>query len=74
VTVHGFRSSFRDWAEERGGMPREIAELSLAHEVGNATERAYRRSDLLGKRRDLMERWARFCTPASAKVTEIGTR
>ena len=48
VTVHGFRSSFRDWAEEKGGMPREIAELSLAHEVGNAVERAYRRSDTKG--------------------------
>ncbi len=74
VTIHGFRSSFADWASERGGMPREIAELSLAHEVGNATERAYRRSDLLGKRRTLMERWARFCCPASADVIEIGGR
>ena len=74
ATVHGLRSSFRDWAEERGGMPREVAELSLAHEVGDATERAYRRSDLLGKRRDLMERWARFCCPVSADVIEIGGR
>jgi integrase len=74
VTIHGFRSSFRDWAEERGGMSREIAELSLAHEVGDATERAYRRSDLLDKRRDLMERWARFCCPAVADVIEIGRR
>jgi integrase len=74
TTVHDLRSSFRDWAEERGGMAREIAELSLAHEVGNATERAYRRSDLLDKRRDLMERWARFCCPASADVIEIGGR
>jgi len=74
VTIHGFRSSFADWASERGGMPREIAELSLAHEVGDATERAYRRSDLLDKRRDLMERWARFCCPAVADVIEIGGR
>ena len=66
VTVHGFRSSFRDWAEEEGGMPREVAELSLAHEVGNATERAYRRSDLLDKRRELMMRWALFCLPERA--------
>ena len=75
VTVHGFRSSFRDWAEERGGMPREIAELSLAHEVGSAVERAYRRSDLLSKRRTLMERWARFCLSdnASSKVVELRT-
>jgi integrase len=72
-TLHGFRSSFADWASERGGMPREIAELSLAHEVGNATERAYRRSDLLGKRRTLMERWARFCCPVTSagKVVEL---
>jgi len=73
TTVHGFRSSFADWAEERGGMSREIAELSLAHEVGDATERAYRRSDLLGKRRTLLERWARFCCPVSSagKVVEL---
>ena len=73
VTIHGFRSSFRDWAEERGGMPREIAELSLAHTVGDATERAYRRSDLLDKRRDLMEAWARFCVTdgAQGKVVEL---
>jgi len=74
VTVHGFRSSFRDWAEEKGGLPREVAELCLAHEVGNAVERAYRRSDLLDKRRTLMERWARFCCPASADIVEIGKR
>jgi integrase len=74
VTVHGFRSSFRDWAAERGGMPSEIAELCLAHEVGSAVERAYRRSDLLEKRRTLMERWARFCCPAKADVIEIGVR
>jgi integrase len=69
VTVHGFRSSFRDWAEERGGVPRE----SLAHEVGNAVERAYRRSDLLEKRRTLMEAWARFSvsTSDSGKVVEL---
>ena len=73
-TVHGFRSTFRDWAAECTNIPREIAELSLAHEVGNAVERAYRRSDLFDKRRDLMERWARFCCPADADVIEIGGR
>jgi integrase len=62
ATVHGFRSSFRDWAAERTTFPREIAELSLAHAVGSAVERAYQRSDLLDKRRDLMTRWAAFCT------------
>jgi len=73
-TVHGFRSTFRDWAAERTSVPREIAEMCLAHTVGNAVERAYARSDLFDKRRDLMERWARFCCPASADVIEIGER
>ena len=73
-TAHGFRSTFRDWAAEQTNAPREIAELCLAHFVGNAVERAYRRSDLFDKRRDLMERWARFCCPAVADVVEIGGR
>jgi integrase len=60
VTTHGFRSSFRDWAGERTHFPREIAEAALAHTVGNATERAYRRGDLFEKRRTLMEAWAGF--------------
>ncbi len=74
VTVHGFRSTFRDWAAERTNVPREIAELSLAHEVGNAVERAYRRSDLFDKRRDLMERWARFCLSAGSKGDVVELR
>ena len=65
-TVHGFRSSFRDWAAERTAAPREIAEMCLAHEVGGAVERAYRRSDLFNKRRKLMDQWARFCLSAGA--------
>ena len=72
VTIHGFRTSFRTWASERTNVPREIAEMCLAHTVGNAVERAYARSDLFDKRRDLMERWARFCIPAVADVIEIG--
>lgn len=60
VTVHGFRSSFRDWAGERTEFAREVAEAALAHKVGDATERAYRRGDALEKRRALMERWAGF--------------
>ncbi len=74
VTLHGFRSTFRDWASERTNVPREIAEMCLAHTVGGAVERAYARSDLFDKRRDLMERWARFCCPASADVIEIARR
>ena len=65
VTVHGFRSSFRDWAGETTAFPREIAEAALAHEVGNAVERAYRRGDALAKRRELMTAWGRFCEPAA---------
>ena len=61
VTVHGFRSSFRDWAAERTSFPGEVAELALAHAVPNAVEAAYRRGDLLEKRRPLMEVWAEYC-------------
>lgn len=57
VTVHGFRSAFRDWAAEVGNHPREVAELSLGHKVGSEVERAYARSDLLQRRRVLMSEW-----------------
>lgn len=60
VTVHGFRSSFRDWAAEETSFPGEIAEQALAHVVGNETERAYRRGDALEKRRELMGAWAEY--------------
>nr|WP_114184667.1 site-specific integrase [Microvirga aerophila] len=60
VTVHGFRSAFRDWAGERTSFPREVAEAALAHLVGDAVERAYRRGDALEKRRRLMDAWAGF--------------
>ena len=60
-TVHGFRSAFRDWAGERTDYARELAEAALAHVVGDATERAYRRGDALEKRRELMEAWSAFC-------------
>ncbi|MFN0114180.1 MAG: tyrosine-type recombinase/integrase, partial [Paracoccaceae bacterium] len=62
VTVHGFRSAFRDWAAEVAGAPREVAEMSLAHKVGSDVERAYSRSDLLERRRGLIEQWARHVT------------
>ncbi len=61
-TVHGFRSAFRDWAGDCTGHPRELVEEALAHAVGNAVERAYRRSDALAKRRALMEAWEKFAT------------
>jgi integrase len=62
-TVHGFRSSFRDWCGEVTSFPREVAEAALAHVVGDETERAYRRGDALEKRRKLMEAWATYCEP-----------
>lgn len=65
VTAHGFRSSFRDWAGEVSTFPREVAEAALAHTVGDATERAYRRGDALEKRRKLMEAWAGYVAPKS---------
>lgn len=61
ATLHGFRSSFRDWAGEETNFPREVAEGALAHATGDATERAYRRGDALEKRRALMDAWAQFC-------------
>lgn len=60
VTVHGFRSTFRDWASEVANAPREVAEMSLAHKVGSDVERAYARSDLLDKRRGLMMNWSEY--------------
>jgi integrase len=66
ATVHGFRSSFSDWATERTSASREERELALAHNVGDATERAYRRTDMFARRRRLMERWAEFCDGGEA--------
>ena len=58
ITVHGFRSSFRDWAAEATDYPQEMAEMALAHIVGNKVEAAYRRGDMLEKRRAMMQAWA----------------
>lgn len=63
ATVHGFRSTFRDWCGDKTGFPRELAETALAHLVGNEVERAYRRSDALEKRRRLMQAWANYLIP-----------
>jgi integrase len=73
VTVHGFRSSFRDWAGNETRFPRELAEHALAHVMGDKAEQAYRRSDALEKRRALMEAWAAYCEPSSAdeKITPL---
>ena len=69
ITVHGFRSSFRDWVGETTNFPNHVVEMALAHAVGNAVEAAYRRGDLLAKRRQLAKAWAKYCTsppPAGA--------
>lgn len=73
---HGLRSSFRQWAAERG-FPRDMAELALAHRVGDETERAYQRSDMLERRRDMMSAWAAFLrgeTEAGGKVVQLGAK
>jgi integrase len=72
TTVHGLRSTFRDWAAESTSFPAEIAEAALAHQVGDAVERAYRRSDLFDRRRQMMDQWARFCeAPAGGEVVPL---
>ncbi|MEG8021345.1 site-specific integrase [Sphingomonas aerolata] len=63
ATVHGWRSSFRDWGAEETNFPGEVLEKALAHQIPNAVERAYRRGDLLEKRRALMNEWAAFLLP-----------
>ena len=66
TTVHGFRSTFRDWAGERTGTAVHIIEMALAHAVGSSVERAYARSDLLDQRRQLMAVWASYCASPAA--------
>lgn len=74
VTVHGFRSTFRDWTGDATDVPREVAEAALAHAVGSAVERAYRRGDALEKRRALMERWAEYCVKPPVDGAEESER
>jgi integrase len=61
ITVHGFRSTFRDWAAESTAYPSEVVEMALAHTIKNQVEAAYRRGDLLEKRKTLMDSWAKYC-------------
>ena len=61
ITAHGFRSTFRDWCAEFTNYPHEMAEIALAHTVGDKVEAAYRRGDMIEKRREMMDEWARFC-------------
>ena len=72
ITVHGFRSTFRDWASEQTSFPHETCEHALAHRISDKAEAAYRRGDQFEKRRKLMEAWAAFCEPRkSAKVLPL---
>ena len=75
ITVHGFRSTFRDWAAAETNVPREIAEAALAHDIKSKVEKSYQRGDLFDKRRALMEMWANYCAQPfvknSATVTNI---
>ncbi|WP_422369086.1 tyrosine-type recombinase/integrase [Pelagibius sp.] len=77
LTVHGFRSSFREWAAEETNFPWWVAEAAIAHKNGTKTERAYQRRDLLDRRRKLMEAWSRYCVAgtmrASAKVVPLSS-
>ncbi|GAN63743.1 hypothetical protein AIN02nite_29680 [Acetobacter indonesiensis] len=61
VTVHGLRSTFRDWTSDTNACPRDVAEMALAHAIENKVEAAYRRTDLLEQRRPLMEAWSTQC-------------
>jgi integrase len=77
ITSHGFRSTFRDWVAEQTNFPSEVAEMALAHAVGDKVEAAYRRGDLFEKRRQLAEAWGAYCDgeePAESKVVRLAGR
>jgi integrase len=71
ATVHGFRSTFRDWAGEVSSFPHDVCEAALAHAIGSKTERAYRRGDLFEKRRLLMAAWGAYCDTPTANVVQL---
>jgi integrase len=74
ATVHGFRSSFRDWVAEETNFPSEVAEAALAHAIPNRVEAAYRRTDFLAKRRQMMAAWAAYVEGTKGKVVRLKTR
>ena len=76
ATVHGFRSSFRDWAGDKTTFPRDVIEFALAHKVGDAAEQSYRRGSALEQRRKLMDAWAAYCerSPQADNVIPIERR
>jgi integrase len=78
ATVHGFRSTFRDWASEATSFPHEVCEAALAHAIQNTVESAYRRGDMLAKRARLMNAWADYCEPKTkgkiVPLTQVAKR
>jgi integrase len=70
LTTHGFRSTFRDWAAEQTAYPNEMVEMALAHTIGDKTEAAYRRGDMVEKRARLMEDWATYCGKPSGQIVQ----
>jgi integrase len=71
LTVHGFRSTFRDWAAETTAYPNHVVEMALAHAIGDQVEAAYRRGDLFEKRRRLMADWSAYCTQPTADMGTV---
>jgi integrase len=73
LTAHGFRSSFSDWCAEQTSFPAEVREMALANVVGDKVEAAYRRGDLVQKRRELADAWARYCAGSGDNITSLKT-
>ncbi|MDB4431212.1 integrase arm-type DNA-binding domain-containing protein [Pseudomonadales bacterium] len=71
ITVHGFRSTFRDWVAEKTNFPARVAETALAHQLTDKAEKAYQRGDLIEKRFEMMEAWASYCDSHKAKVVRL---
>jgi integrase len=74
LTVHGFRSSFKDWVSEATSTPNMVSEMALAHVVADQTEAAYRRGDLFAKRAKLMTEWSRYCASKPAEVADLADK
>ena len=71
LTVHGFRSTFRDWCAEQTNFPSDVAKMALAHAIGDPVEEAYRRGDMFAKRRQLMDAWSEFCSMPSSDGANV---
>ncbi|MEQ8899538.1 MAG: hypothetical protein RID23_20865 [Roseovarius sp.] len=72
VDVHGFRTSFRTWAQEKTDYPREVQEAALGHKLGDAAEQAYARSDYFEKRRQMMDEWAKYLNTGTNQKIMLG--